>query len=172
MSNATEPTRISVRRARWDADQAMLKHIRSQVFVEEQGIDPAIEWDGQDADCTHVLAYDGHDIKRDAVGTGRLSRTGKIGRMAVFKEHRGQGIGGRILVALMDEARADGLHSVYLHAQTHAQAFYQRFGFIAEGEEFLEAGIPHRKMRCDLRDGDGHETDEERKHPESPLRPR
>lgn len=172
MNNMAEPTRISVRRACWNADKPVLRHIRTQVFVQEQGVDQALEWDGQDADCTHVLAYAVHDIKRDAVGTGRLSHTGKIGRMAVLKAYRGQGIGGSILVALMDEARSEGLGSVYLHAQTHAQAFYQRFGFIAEGEEFLEAGIPHRKMRCDLHDGDGHETGEEREHPESSLRPR
>jgi predicted GNAT family N-acyltransferase len=37
-----------------------------------------------------------------------------------------------------------------LSAQIHAAAFYADAGFVAEGEQYLEAGIPHVAMRLDL----------------------
>jgi predicted GNAT family N-acyltransferase len=161
MTTHTNKTEIRLRTADWGSDEGLLHRIRQQVFVHEQGVDPDLEWDGKDALCVHVIAYAGEDIKRDAVGTGRLMPDGKIGRMAVLREFRGRGIGGRILLALMDEARARGLQTTYLHAQTHALEFYERFGFIAVGEEFQEAGIPHRKMSCNLTHGDRNEKSEE-----------
>lgn len=172
MTKTTQRPEIDLQIADWDSQQNLLRQIRQQVFVLEQGVDPDLEWDGMDASCVHVIAFAGEDIKRDAVGTGRLMHNGKIGRMAVLKDFRGQGIGGRILLALMDEARARGFQSTFLHAQAHALEFYGRFGFIAVGEEFREAGIPHRKMSCNLKHGDGNEKSEEGKWPASPLRPR
>jgi hypothetical protein len=70
--------------------------------------------------------------------------------MAVLKAWRGKGVGGAILEALMDEARALGWPEVTLNAQTHAMPFYASYGFEAFGEEFIEAGIPHRRMRKTL----------------------
>lgn len=139
-------TTVTTRTAHWPEDEAAIHRVREAVFVIEQGIDPALEWDGQDALCTHVLAEIVEAEKRDAVGTGRLMPSGKIGRMAVLENHRDQGIGGQILAALVEAARAQGLTEVYLHAQSHALAFYERNGFVAHGDEFQEAGIPHKKM--------------------------
>jgi predicted GNAT family N-acyltransferase len=161
MTKTSEGPEFRVRGAKWPSEQTVLKQVRQQVFVQEQGVDPDLEWDGKDPLCVHVIAMVGEDIKRDVVGTGRLMPDGKIGRMAVLKEFRGQGIGGGILLALMDEAWARGLRSVYLHAQSHALEFYGRFGFTAVGEEFREAGIPHRMMRCNLKHGDRHKKSEE-----------
>ena len=55
-----------------------------------------------------------------------------------------------MLGALMGEARRRGFREVHLHAQSHAKAFYERHGFVAEGGEYLEAGIPHVGMRAAL----------------------
>ena len=110
--------------------------------------------DGNHQECTHVLAEVLIGAKRDAVGTGRLMPDGKIGRMAVLTEYRGKGIGGEILTALVEAAKSRGLHEVYLHAQSHAMAFYQRFDFVVEGDEFQEAGIPHLKMRQTINYGE------------------
>jgi predicted GNAT family N-acyltransferase len=147
-SKEMECLRISV--ASWPDDEDRIHRIRESVFVLEQGVPAELEWDGRDPVCTHVIAelFDG--AKRDAVGTGRLMPNGKIGRMAVLGKYRGKGIGGQILNALVEAAKARGQHEVYLHAQSHALAFYQRFGFVAEGEEFQEAGIPHRKMHRNI----------------------
>jgi predicted GNAT family N-acyltransferase len=144
------PGEIAVRLAQWPQDEARIHAIREEVFVKEQGVPADLEWDGKDPACLHVIAELTDAAKRDAVGTGRIMPDGKIGRMAVLGKYRGKGIGGEILAALVEAARARGQHDVYLHAQSHALAFYQRFGFTADGEEFQEAGIPHRKMHRDI----------------------
>lgn len=117
--------------------------IREAVFVVEQGVPLAIERDEWDARAEHALACD--DQGR-AIGTGRLLPDGHIGRMAVLREHRGRGVGGQILAALLERARERGMTRVVLNAQTHAMPFYARHGFVAFGDEFAEAGIPHVAM--------------------------
>jgi predicted GNAT family N-acyltransferase len=96
-----------------------------------------------DAVSLHVVAYRGEQ----AIGTARLLPDGHIGRMAVRAGYRGAGVGSRLLRALMEEARMRGDRVVQLNAQTQAEAFYARHGFVREGEEFLDAGIPHIAMR-------------------------
>jgi predicted GNAT family N-acyltransferase len=135
---------FTIRQASWPADLAALKAVRTKVFVAEQRVPEPLEWDGLDAAAVHALAFDTND---KPVGTGRLLTTGQIGRMAVLERMRGAGVGGALLQALIDEARAQGLPECFLHAQTHALGFYARYGFCAEDEEFDEAGIPHRTMR-------------------------
>ncbi|HMZ77178.1 MAG TPA: GNAT family N-acetyltransferase, partial [Rhodocyclaceae bacterium] len=77
---------------------------------------------------------------------GRLLPDGHVGRMAVLPAWRGRGVGRAVLTALMAEARRRGLSRLVLHAQTHAEGFYAGFGFVAEGEVFDDAGLPHRTM--------------------------
>lgn len=129
--------------ANWDRDQAILRSIREAVFVVEQNVPVELEWDGVDQDCVHVIAY---TQDRSPVGTGRLLRDGHIGRLAVLAPWRGQGAGSSLLLKLVAIATAGGTGPVALNSQTHALAFYERFGFVAEGEDFDDAGIPHRKM--------------------------
>ena len=148
------PLSLAVRQAVWPQDEQLIHSIRKTVFVQEQGVPADLEWDGKDQECTHVLAELLIGAKRDAVGTGRLMPDGKIGRMAVLSKYRGKGIGGEILTALVEAAKSRGLHEVYLHAQSHAMAFYQRFDFVVEGDEFQEAGIPHLKMRQKIKYGE------------------
>jgi len=134
---------VTVRIADWGQDQAILRSIREQVFVVEQRVPVALEWDGLDPVCTHVIACakDG-----SAVGTARLLKDGHIGRMAVLRPWRKRGVGSCMLVALIGIARQRGKLRCALNAQTHAIAFYERHGFVAEGEEFDDAGIAHRHM--------------------------
>lgn len=150
MLAAVDYSDFSVRLADWANDEAALREVRSSVFVKEQCVPETEEWDGLDAECAHAIAE-----ARDngVVGTGRLHPTGKIGRMAVLAEWRGHGVGAAILRRLLEEAARSGLESVYLHAQVSVLGFYARFGFVAEGEEFDEAGIRHRLMRLRLPGG-------------------
>jgi predicted GNAT family N-acyltransferase len=127
----------------WNAARAEASRIRLAVFVEEQRVPPEIEMDDKDAVCVHALAY----AQGRAVGTGRLLPDGHIGRMAVLKENRSLGVGSAILERLVEEARRRGMKEVVLSAQTHALGFYRRHGFMAAGEVFEEAGIPHQEMR-------------------------
>ena len=137
----------TMRSATWQADRAELEFVRRQVFVVEQKIPESEEWDDADKNSSHVLAF---SEKRDVVGTGRIEPTGKIARLAVLAEYRGQGVGTAILTRLIDEARQNGFGQVYLHAQTHALKFYKKFGFVSDEEIFSEGGIPHVLARLDL----------------------
>jgi predicted GNAT family N-acyltransferase len=128
----------------WEQQKADAHDVRYDVFVIEQKIPAELEWDAVDTDCIHAVAYD-EDGK--AIGTGRLLPDGHIGRMAVRKAARDFGVGGAILEALMSEAKKRGDRVVMLNAQTSAEPFYARHGFERDGEEFMEAGIPHLPMR-------------------------
>jgi predicted GNAT family N-acyltransferase len=106
-------------------------------------VPPEIELDAMDERCVHAVAFH----KNVPVGTARLLPDGHIGRMAVLRQWRGRGIGGLLLDALIEQARARGDREVMLSAQAHAVAFYRAHGFVEEGAEYLEAGIPHQAMR-------------------------
>jgi predicted GNAT family N-acyltransferase len=128
-------------------DIATCQHLRRRVFIEEQGVSEADEVDGLDQRALHLLALSGGQ----PVGTARLlvkGNVGKIGRVCVVPEARGTGLGAALIRAALAELRAlPGVTEAYLGSQSHATGFYERLGFEVEGEEFLDAGIPHRHMR-------------------------
>ena len=119
-----------------------IRRIRNAVFTHEQGIDEAIDFDGQDSAALHVLVR----ASGRYVGTGRMLSDGHIGRLAVLKEHRGRGLGALAVSALMDEARRRSMRRVYLGSQKQAVGFYRKLGFRECGEPFMEAGIEHVAM--------------------------
>jgi predicted GNAT family N-acyltransferase len=134
---------FEVRIVDWEAARADARQVREAVFVVEQRVPLEMEWDDLDPVCDHAIA---RDAAGRAIGTGRLLPDARIGRMAVLAEWRGRGVGAAILGALVDRARLRGMTRVTLHAQTHAAGFYARYGFAAEGGEFMEADIPHVTM--------------------------
>jgi predicted GNAT family N-acyltransferase len=136
--------RVRVELGDWTSMRARAEPVRFAVFVEEQQVPAEIELDEFDPQSVHALAF---DAQGRVLGTGRLLPDGHIGRMAVLRQARGAGVGSALLQALMKAARARGDREVLLSAQTHAIAFYERFGFAVEGEEYDDAGIPHRMMR-------------------------
>jgi predicted GNAT family N-acyltransferase len=143
---------IRIELSGWTEARADASQIRETVFVAEQGVPAELELDRYDPECVHALA---RDETGRAVGTGRLLPSeahgervvGHVGRMAVLKEWRKRGVGGALLAGLVEAARERGDTEVALAAQTHAEAFYRAHGFVAQGNEFLDAGIPHRTMR-------------------------
>ena len=135
---------FTVRAVDYEAGLPALRHVRETVFVQEQGVPLALEWDELDPLCKHVIA---RDAGGDAIGTGRLTPRHTIGRMAVLPGWRGRGVGDAMLHALMDQARALGWQDLSLHAQASAIEFYARHGFLPVGDRFEEAGIDHQSMR-------------------------
>jgi len=131
----------------WRDSWIAVADVRRAVFIQEQGVPEALEWDEHDATAAHVLA---RATDHTPIGTGRLIESGRIGRMAVLPQWRGCGVGGAMLQLLIGIARERSHTIVKLHAQTHAIRFYARHGFSAVGEEFMEAGIPHREMVLQL----------------------
>jgi predicted GNAT family N-acyltransferase len=127
----------------WKELGAAASAIRHEVFVDEQRVPVELELDEFDAVAIHALALDGEV----ALGTGRLLPDGHIGRMAVRRAARGAGIGSLLLRALMQQARQRGDAAVLLHAQLSARGFYERHGYVPEGDVFMDAGIEHIAMR-------------------------
>ena len=128
--------------------------VRQAVFVQEQGIAPEIEMDGQDATALHALVT---NRLGQPVATGRLVTlspgVSRIGRMAVHRALRGSRLGRQMLDALVRAAADRGDTLVVLHAQASAQAFYERAGFEVSGPRYEEAGLPHVPMQRTLATG-------------------
>ena len=120
--------------------------IRKRVFIDEQGVPEEMELDERDPLAQHALAY----LNSECIGTARLvtlpGNLGRIGRMAVLPMHRKQGVGGKLLCALLELSKSQGITKLELHAQLSAIAFYEQYGFIAQGDIYDEAGIAHRDM--------------------------
>jgi predicted GNAT family N-acyltransferase len=125
--------------------------LRIEVFVDEQRIPRDLELDAYEDVATHFLAVD--EASGAAVGTSRLvvmNGVGRIGRVAVVKARRKEGIGATLVHAAIDEARRAGLGEAVLSAQVSAIAFYERLGFVREGAEYIEDGILHVTMKSKL----------------------
>ena len=128
--------------------------VRRAVFIDEQGVSEAEEideYDGDPAETTgvvHVVAY----RQGAAVATGRLmvhappGEHAHIGRVAVLRQCRKQGLGRAVMLALHDEAQRRGYAGVALGSQLHAIPFYERLGYVASGEVYLDAAMEHRWM--------------------------
>lgn len=140
---------FSVREVLWKEDAGRLRLVRYRVFVEEQGVAEEEEWDGMDEECRHLVA---EDAEGRPIGTARLTPDGRVGRMAVLQQWRRRGVGSALLEAAVGLAGRLGFRTLSAHAQVQAAGFYARRGFRAQGEIFLEAGIPHRKMVLKLVD--------------------
>lgn len=138
---------IRMRTGTWDELATQCRAVRDEVFVREQGVPVALEHDALDPDCLHVLACLADGV---AVATGRLLPDGHLGRMAVRRPWRGQGVGGAMLALLIEEARERSLAKVMLNAQVDALGFYSAFGFKEVGAPFVEAGIDHQAMELSL----------------------
>jgi YbgC/YbaW family acyl-CoA thioester hydrolase len=147
---AGEPM-VQIKTGTWGEVGEGARQLRTQVFIDEQRIPKEMEWDDEDAACVHAVGYNRLGLP---VATGRLLPSlrgvAKIGRMAVDRVLRGSGLGRDVLFALADVARQRGDHQVELHAQRSAEGFYQRLGFVVQGEPFVEAGIAHIEMAMDL----------------------
>ena len=138
---------IEVKNVAFDSEnEQSIRSIRESVFINEQSIAPEIEFDGLDSSAIHaVVTVDG---KR--VGTGRILSDGHIGRIAIMRDFRGLGLGSKIVLSLIDEAKLSGYKRVYLGSQKQAIDFYTKLGFTPFGEEFIKAGIVHLSMEKTL----------------------
>ena len=119
------------------------------MFVDEQGVDPAADRDGRDGEAMHLVAIRGGDL----VGTCRViveEGVGRLGRMAVEPDLRGEGIGAAILEEAERACIATGAERMRLHAQLSARSLYERAGYEPAGEVFLEEGIEHLTMEKPL----------------------
>jgi predicted GNAT family N-acyltransferase len=125
--------------------------IRRTVFVEEQGVGMALEFDGLDDAARHLLAI----VDGEPAGTLRIrrlaaGRIAKIERVAVLAPQRRHRVGRALMTAALDLARGEGANEAKVHAQVAVQGFYASLGFVAFGGPFEEDGIAHVAMRLPL----------------------
>ena len=139
---------FSVHLLSWHNGQPLLRVVREAVFMREQGVSSEMEWDGLDGACHHVLAL---SATGDAIGCGRISPEGYIGRIAVLSEWRGKRVGSSLLESLLGYARSQHYAQVELGAQVQAVPFYWRFNFAEVGGIFMDANMPHIKMQLRLK---------------------
>ena len=135
---------IDIAIVNWPERQAELTSIRRAVFIEEQNVPESIELDGKDPGFIHVLASDKNGRP---VGTARINRKGRIGRMAVLQDYRRQGIGRKMIKTLMNYGRKNSITDFHVSSQITAVGFWRKMDFEPSGEEFLEAGIKHINMK-------------------------
>jgi len=143
-------TAVIIKIVEFPEEFATIKAIRIVVFQEEQGIEPALEFDGKDEICDHLIAY----LNQAAVGTARIryldEQTAKIERLAVLFNARGKGIGKQIMEKAIEIIASKNIPEVVINSQEYVKALYQKMGFVEEGEIFTEAGITHVKMKKKL----------------------
>jgi predicted GNAT family N-acyltransferase len=138
---------ITVKVVSYAEAMTAIQSIRYQVFQVEQGVDPALEFDGLDDTAIHLIAAHAGT----AIGTARIrylnDDLAKIERVAVLAAYRGQGIGKEIMAAAIDCLTQKGISQIKLNAQVQARTFYEKLGFQQRGDVFDEAGIAHIEMR-------------------------
>ena len=120
--------------------------IRKAVFVEEQHVEEAQEFDGKDVFSMHVLVWS-DDVP---AGTGRIwfenLETVRLGRIAVLKEFRGKKIGDLLVRMMLNYVLDLDVEKVVIHAQSDKLGFYKRYGFKTTSESYMEDGIEHNTM--------------------------
>ncbi|CAM8391254.1 GNAT family N-acetyltransferase [Candidatus Methylopumilus universalis] len=136
---------LKVEVVKWIDEYDSLTMIREKVFIEEQKVTSQLEWDGMDKEAIHFLAF--KDEK--AIGCARalvIEYCMQLGRIAVLKEYRGEGIGSALIEKAMTTAKLNQLSAIYISAQCHAIDFYKKFGFEVTSDIYLDAEILHRDM--------------------------
>ncbi|MBF2006162.1 MAG: GNAT family N-acetyltransferase [Chlorogloeopsis fritschii C42_A2020_084] len=138
---------LIIKLADYQEDFPKIEEIRRIVFQEGQGVDPDLDFDGDDEISEQLIAY----LDNEPVGTARIryldDKTAKIERLAVLPIARGQGIGKKIMEKALLVIASKNIPEVVLHAQEYVKGLHQQLGFQEEGEVFEEAGIRHVKMK-------------------------
>jgi len=120
-------------------------YVRGQVFIIEQAIDYAIEFEGDDHLCDLFVCY----MDGSPVGAARL-KNDKVGRVATLSRYRHHGVGRAMMDFIERYAKEIGLTSLKLHAQKPVEEFYRKLGYQTSGDIFYEADIPHVYMEKTL----------------------
>ena len=140
---------LKIEIVKWIDGYVPLTMIREKVFIEEQKVTPQLEWDGMDEEAIHFLVY--KDEK--AIGCARalvIENHMQLGRMAILKEYRGEGIGSNLIEKAMTTAKLNQLSLIDISAQCYAIDFYKKFGFKVTSDIYLDAEILHRDMKLEF----------------------
>ncbi|WP_232324709.1 GNAT family N-acetyltransferase [Pedobacter cryoconitis] len=126
---------------------AILK-LRSEIFVVEQNC-VFLDTDGKDLSCQHLMLYQNKELMAYArIVPAALSFTEpSIGRIVSSHAARGKGFGKELVsLAISNCLRLYGNKPIKIGAQLYLKSFYESFGFVMQGEEYLEDDILHIEM--------------------------
>ena len=140
---------LKVEIVKWIDEHESLKMIRQKVFIEEQNVTSQLEWDGMDEEAIHFLAFK----NEKAIGCARafvIKNHMQLGRMAVLKKYRREGVGTALIDKVITTAKLNQLSAIYISAQCHAIDFYKKFGFEVTSDIYLDAEILHRDMKLNF----------------------
>lgn len=143
--------KLIIKKIKESKEISKLLEVRKIVFIDEQNVPPELEIDEYDKSATHFIVLGNDEI----IGTARLvisDKIGKIGRVCILKEFRNKGIGSKLMNKIIEYSKSIGLEYLSLESQVYAIPFYEKIGFTVEGKEFMDAGIPHKKMFTSLRE--------------------
>ena len=138
--------KIKILETTWAISEVHLRAVRTPVFIQEQLVTPKFEWDNIDATAVHLLAT----LNNEAIACLRIIDYHKIGRMAVLKQYRGNGLGAALLLAAVAICKTHGAQQITLSAQTHAISFYEKCGFKVSSAVYQDLHIPHVDMRMEI----------------------
>jgi predicted GNAT family N-acyltransferase len=142
---------VDVREAATESKRADALAVRRAVFVDEQGVPEEVEVDGRDDEAILFVAYDADSRPVGAARVRKLDdETGKVERVAVVRDRRGEGLGRALMSKLEATASDRGLERLVMHAQTSVEEFYHRLGYETTSDVFEEAGIDHVEMEASL----------------------
>ncbi len=124
--------------------------IRNEAFVVGRGVPVEIEIDGRDSELLHFCMYDKDKLvsylRGEDLGNGMMH----IGRVATSADMRGKGYGRELFEYLFNYARENRIKALEVSAVHTAEGFYEKLGFIAEGDYYLETGVNHIYMKKTL----------------------
>ncbi|MCC8365461.1 GNAT family N-acetyltransferase [Xenorhabdus sp. PB61.4] len=134
-------------------DPELIQHafnVRKYVFTDEQGFADEIDIDEYDDIALHVVVFDAENPIAVLRAVPQHNDMLKVGRVAVLKAYRGQGIGRLVMEFVENYARKNGVATIGLSSQCHAQPFYESLGYQTKGEIYMEDGAEHIFMELDL----------------------
>ncbi len=135
-------TQYKITKASWNNDETILRSLRNKINVLELRTPSQIEFDEKDAQAHHVIVFNDNT----AVGCGRLTSTGVISRICVLPSYRCLGLGALVLKGLVDLAKETGMVDVTISAKLDTVDFYTQYGFKAQGNVFMHAGLPRQHV--------------------------
>ncbi|MER1998770.1 MAG: GNAT family N-acetyltransferase [Lysinibacillus sp.] len=133
-----------------EKEKQLAFEVRKKVFVDEQGVPEHLELDEFDASAVHFIVQNGDETIAAARLRELESGIGKIERVSVLKEQRGNHLGVLIMEHIELYAREHNWKKLKLNAQVYAIPFYEKLGYVITSPEFLDAYIPHRAMEKEI----------------------
>ncbi len=123
--------------------------LRSQVFVVEQNC-VFLDADGADSSSGHLLGRDAAGVLQAylrVVDPGVKYAEPSLGRVITAAQTRGTGLGRELVAQGVSRCTAAWPgQAIRIGAQSRLEAFYGAFGFVREGADYIEDGIPHCEM--------------------------